>query len=512
MKLSVPRINISGSNPCGGFLSLIRMQALLLVFLASTICVQTANAEESLEELTKLYEENYGELLKLKSLRDSLPPNSDDRQDVIIKISDVQRFLDNLKFAVSEKGGNIKKIQERVRGGKTTVRIKVPSGGTIKAGLDDTETEFDAPDDYIPWKLDNWPKNTRRMHDKKFMIRLRVLEMTPTKWVRKFSRKFQARDRKTLKQNFLKIFQDMYADDEGKPWPLVLKESMEFSDLDIGEWVDKQAGIYASDKNFLNKVYYEVFDVMIPKSKASSWHWLEPDLHIAYAGREYEESQRNIRKLLLLKRKKWTVSEGIEWRANVNNQFEKMIRSEKKMLWLLGYSSKKKWVSLEKAEKYKSKILEKAQREYYRAYIRREYWIDIMKWYAQIPSSDPTKKHKNVLKRAETSREKRESEWKDKEIKLSKVKTYIIENSKGIVLKKGLERNLELNIFIPHVKNNSDLFYKKLLNEKDFGNFEKKGFFTSFSTTETYNKFLTNKRERDNFSQQNKLIRSSINR
>ncbi|MCP4994142.1 MAG: hypothetical protein GY934_10230, partial [Gammaproteobacteria bacterium] len=343
-------------------------QLLLVFILTATLPGLTAQAQESLEDVTKQYETVYREFLELKSKRDKYPPDSDERQVLGDQIFNRQRILDVLKRAVTELGGNVNAIEQQVKSGSKPDGLKVTPDSEIELSLEETKEKFQSPEDHFPWKIKNWPQDARSMSDNnRLYIVLRTLEQYQTEWASKHRRLLETMNPQQRWDYYYEAVKGVYEDIYN-----ITFEVQAVSKPDLKKDAKRFTRGFADNAAFAKQLLNETLDkyTATTKSKASNWQWLDLGLRSSEVHKEYEQAQKKMRRILLTEYDKWDKDLYQAWEGEMSSVVNEIIGIERKMIWLLGYSKhSEKLPELEKLYRQKIEILPTLQEKFVSDYI-----------------------------------------------------------------------------------------------------------------------------------------------
>lgn len=492
---AVPRLQSSlpnWSRPLAtGFL-------LPLALLLTLSVTSSAHGQDSLADLTRLYRETSSELQQLVAKRDSMSPDESEYAYIKDRIVRDRYALDQLRGEISRLGGDVSALES----------VKTGPKGSIKVDVGGSEDVHEPPPDFAPWNLENWPLDARSMQDRTFMTRLRILQQSETPWSKSQRRELQAMGRQARKDHYLAIVKAMLTEEEGKSWVELSNERGPSFVRDV----EKYSGDMAGNEALLREILNEVFDkFMSARPKQLAFGWLDASLHEARIQPDFVAAQRDLRRLLLMTREKWTYGEAMDWDAKAHQAGDKIIECEKELVWLLGYSTPDKWGALKNAEAYKATVLQSEQKRLYDRKIRLEYWKLLKAWYDTIPGNQMGSQ--NNAYHARDYAADRITVYAGEIAELSAHIRDRENEVESTVIRAGLFRAAELGLLRPHRSDAKDknTFYRDLLSEEDYSKLEKKNFFRALNRTEVYEQeFLETERERENFEHQGALRMAAI--
>lgn len=476
--------------------------AIMFLFFV-TISNEVLADEKELQKITQEYYNLYKEFRDINEKLKVVEEYSKEEDELRYRKDFIQRRLDNLSYGIKNLGGDVIAIKQKVRG------VKVLSGEKIKVSIDGTEKEYKTPEDYKPWPVPDWPVNARAMHNKDFITRLRILEYSPTKWSKDKRWEIERWSVSYMKKFFLKLIKQMYIKDEGvKNWKQVLKKRKAtpqtfFKDAEEFEGDVKRLTRAWAVGSFKNEIIKDVFDAHgmgESKSKLVDWNWLDSVLQIEHVRRDYENAQMDLRRVLLEKNAEWDKESSVLWDGKIANLQNIIIESERKMVWLLGYSDDKKFEKMKSEENFKKTALITAQKELLKAYYPKKWFTRLNELIKGTPASmdiDLAGKPTNKKKTAKEYMDKYVKRYKESEKTLVVVRTTIKNGSKYGVMRSGILRTIELGYPKMHLYKRSDDFYKKILGADEYDRLDKN--FPVLKQHSVYMQFLPNKRERANF-------------
>jgi len=419
----------------------------------------------------------------------------------------LKSFFDKTKNKELKAAGPIliKRIEQSLVKQKVLARDTVELSGE-KTEIEESETPstkttFRNPPISFPWKIENWPENTRAMPSVDLLTKIKVLEQSPSKWAELETRAFKRMKSPAMKEYLVSHIKAMYVRIEKKPWNQILAEQTRIGAYYPGYFLNRDVQKFSkgwSKGSFKKEMLDSVFGVNIFDDKIIDykWNWINSIGTIETVQSEFEQGQKKLRNVLLQVDDKWDPQTTRKWSVEINKYRDEIINSERKMIWLLGASDKNVGKWLDNAVKFKNKELVKAHKELLSAFADK-YWFTKTGQFALAtpPGMDPS----HLLAGKDDVSSHKEIDTYAKAIENYYIKLLLGMEAVGDVMDKiggkkkiytaGIKRAIELKLFRPHLIDRKAIFYKSILGDIEYK--KMKDSFSVLTSGIVYREFLS---------------------
>lgn len=465
--------------------------------------------EPKLEDITSL------EQLEESDFTDDEWSKLEDEFERIRKAKErLKKLKDQNSYVAQTHKRRIEKAQKRINKILSPKNV-IYADGIWRAIMEGETVDSDRPDEFLPWKLDDWPKYSKRISDKAFSKRAIEVIETPTPWARQELRKTKTQSVFMREEHYLSVVKPMIIKETGlKSWKQIKKRKpllVEYWEEGVKYWAKK--GVLVKDAVEFIEKEFRVFS-----KKLISWSFIDHWDRFHDLEKKYYENQKQVRDRLLIIQDEWSYADVLEYEGGMDKPRDRIILVEKKLLWLLGekggdkeLKEELKWIK--KGDKEKKIALTRSQQLAYKAWME---WMFRKFDYESRGTASTSSAEADARDLAYKAMLKAKAKKRERLGIVSNLRFDVGELVKRALcqrMKRGLMRSLKLKSFRPHKVDDGDIFYRRCLGEEEYKKFKKKGFFRTFKSGEVYEPFLPGPGEWKTYAeQQNNRLAASRRR